>query len=282
MYKCHKNLLIIFFLVSILIAYSLHLLQGSDLQLITCKQSAIAVTYDIVIALPSSILLFFAIDYILDRYHKKEEQNKLLVVVGKIRPSIKKFKDFFVDIYSGTSAEQVNNDAPVLKNIFHDKDDLYRKIVEFIPRKEKSPYVDVDRMDQRVFFASGEMHYLSWDNAWHNQYSAFYQDITFFEMYYGTFLSSELLDKTEALIKVVQDVISMKQMMDRTHLSEMTILNETSESFYQAIQLKNVMKRFEDFLSALQRDTGMDFLSVEIQQINSRNTHPLLGSLLKS
>lgn len=268
MLKWHKNILRILLLLSFIMA--IYFSTG-------CKEFV----YDLSMAIFTSILIFYFIDYILEKYNQKEEEKKLKVVIGKITPSINRFYKFFVDIYAGTREQPVPEDSPVLKNIFYQKDELYQCIVKNLNYIGNSSYMDLDKFSIEDSFNGKPPIYLTWKKAWINIYLGLYKDLVHFQMYYGIFLSSELLNKLEDLIEVLNNFFLMAQQMDQVGANRMSLHYETNETFYDVIKLKEIMTLFESFVIAIQKESQTDFMSIDINDINNRDTRPLLGELLK-
>lgn len=268
MQKWHKNILGIILLSSFIIT-------------IYYSASCSEFIYDLSMTIFTSIIIFFFIDYILEKYNQKEEEKKLKVIIGKIIPSINKFYKFFVDLYLGTRENPVLEDSPVLKNIFHDKEELYESIVKYLNYMEYSPYIDPYKLSIEDFFNGKSTIYLTWEKAWLYQYSSLYKDLVYFQMYYGVFLSSELLRRLEDLIEVFNNFFLMTQNMDLIRVNKIPFQHKTNKSFYQTIELNEVMTLFESFVKYLQEETQIDLMSIDIHDINDKKTRPLLGELLK-
>ncbi|MDD3840811.1 MAG: hypothetical protein PHP06_09630 [Clostridia bacterium] len=237
--------------------------------------------YDLSMTIFTSIFLFLLIDNIIEKYSQKEEEKKLKVTIERIIPTINKFYNYFVDLYAGTAENTVSEDDPVLKNIFHEKEELYRSIVKNLNRKEKSPYLDIDRFTTKDFFAKKPLSYLTWEQVWLNHYSSLHQDLLVFQMYNGAFLSAELLSSLEELIGILNDLALMRRNMEKLDMNKINIMNEEDTTFYNMIKLKEIMASFEAFLICIKKETKVDLMSVKIQDINNRKQHPLLGELLK-
>lgn len=238
-------------------------------------------SYDLSMAIFTSILLFLLIDNILEKYSQKEEGKKLKVAIGKIIPSVKRFYEYFVDLYAGTASDKISKKDPVLKNIFYDKKRLYKLIVDNLNRTESSPYIDLERFNMQEFFSKNSLKYLTWEKAWLNQFSKLHQDLVVFQLYYGAFLSSELLFKLEDLLKIFNSLLLIEKKMQKADVNEIKINNEDNATFYEIIKLKEVMASFEAFIKCIEKEADIDLMSIKIIDINNRNTHPFLGELLK-
>lgn len=236
--------------------------------------------YDLSITTFTSILMYLLIDNVLERYNRKEENKKLNIIIEKIEPSINKFYNLFVSLYAGTIEKPIEENSPMLKNIFYDKDELYKSIVENLIYTEESPYGDADKFIIMGSLDKIDKSSLIWQKVWINHYTSLYSDLIHLQMYYGIFLSSELLYKLEALIKPIRDYLLINKNMENIGLNKIQ-LHMTNEVFYQLIKLREIMTSFEDFIGSLQARSAVDFMSVDIDNINNRDEKPLLGDLLK-
>lgn len=237
--------------------------------------------YDLSLTIFTSILLYLFIDDILERHNKREELKKLNIIIGKIKPSINKFYNIFVSLYAGMSENPVKENSEALKNIFYEKDKFYKKIIDNLKYHKNSSFLDISDFNYKSFFNGKEPSYLTWQKFWMNSYLAFYKDLTLIQMHYSVFFSSKLLFKLEALVKPLNEYILKMQDMSKIGYNPGKQRYQSNKDFYEIINLKEVMISFEDFLKCLEEESNIKLMTVDINDINNRNTAPRLGELLK-
>lgn len=268
MQKWHKIILMIVFIISLV-------------TLIFSFGNYKDFAYDISMTLFTSILLFYFIDYVLEKHNQKEERKKLNIVISKIKPSLEAFYNFYVALYAGTIEKPITEDSPVLKNIFYNKDKLYESIVENLEMEKDSSYLDITRFSPIDSFSGKNPVYITWQKAFLNRYNSLFEDLTYLQMHYSIFLSSDLLYKLEELIQKLREPLNIYKNMEKFQFNKLGLKYENNETFYASINLKEIMSLFEEFIKIIQEESKINFMDVDIKNINNRNEHPLLGELLK-
>lgn len=251
----------------------------------TAKIVAMQLLYDVCIGAFTAGFVYLLIDYVQEKNRRIEDEKKKKQIYGKIVKPLDTFYRLFVDIYAGTLENKIEDNDPVLQNIFTDKTTLYQSIVDYLDYAGDSPYIDADRTDARMTFAQNSRYcppHTKWSATWDTHYKNLLIELYTFDSNFGVFLNSETLAAIARLIEVLANVQSNKDFYKKMKFDQMTVLNRTKETDYSPLQLPYIMTLFEKVMIAIGNEIGQNILAVSIEKINNRNNHPLLGELRKT